>query len=53
MKVDVIQDIKDSQEIKRQKIEQDRSTERMSKWVPGKGIVESAKDGKKNVRNSI
>lgn len=50
---DVIQDLKDSQEIKRQKTEQNASTESMSKWVPGKGIVKSSKDGKKNVRNSI
>ena len=53
MKEEAIQDVKDSQEIKRQKIEQNRSTESMSRWVPGKGIVNSSKDGKQNVRNSI
>lgn len=44
------EDLKDAQEIKRQKQEQKLSNEEMSKWEFGKGLIKS-KDDKKNVRN--
>ncbi|HEY8939435.1 MAG TPA: hypothetical protein VIM59_04570 [Cellvibrio sp.] len=45
-----LEDIKDSQEIKRRKQEQKNSNEDMSKWEFGKGLTK-IKDEKKNVRN--
>ncbi len=50
MKNDSLEDAKDSQEIKKQKQEQNRSTETMSKWEFGKGLIKN-KDEKPNVRN--
>ena len=50
MKPDPMEDIKDSQEIRKQKEEQKRSTEELSKWEPGKGIVKD-KDDKQNARD--
>jgi len=50
MSTDLIEDHKDSREIRKQKEEQKRSGEAMSKWKSGKGIVEN-RDDKNNVRN--
>lgn len=48
MKTDLMEDIKDSQEIRRQKEEQKRSNEEMAKWEFGKGLVKN-KDNKTDV----
>lgn len=48
MKHDPLLDIKDSQEIKKQKKEQ--TTEEMVTWKWGQGLTKT-KDGKENVRN--
>ena len=50
MNNNTLEDIKDSQEIKRQKQEQKKSNEGMSKWEFGKGLTKT-KDANKNVRN--
>ena len=50
MKSDPMEDIKDSQEIRKQKEDQKRNDEKMSKWELGKGIIK-VKDDKRNVRN--
>jgi len=47
---DAAEDLKDSQEIKRQKQEQKNSNEGMSNWELGKGLTKN-KNEKKNVRN--
>lgn len=39
MKNDISEDLKDSQEIKKQKEEQKRSKEEMATWEFGKGLV--------------
>lgn len=41
MKTDPMEDIKDSQEIRRQKEEQKRSSEEMAKWEFGTGVVKN------------
>lgn len=50
MKSDPMEDIKDSQEIQKQKEEQKRNDEKMSKWELGKGLVKE-KDDKRDARN--
>ena len=50
MKTDLLEDSKDSQEIKKQKQEQKSSTETMSNWEFGKGLTKT-KEENKNVRN--
>jgi len=53
MKNDLFEDMKDVQEIKRQKEEQKKSSDKMSTWEVGKGLKNN-KDGDKNgIRSKI
>ena len=49
MKNEAYEDIRDSQEIKKLKEEQKRTSEDMATWKPGQGLS-TTQDGKKNVR---
>ena len=50
MKNDLLEDLKDIQEVKKQKAEQQRLKEEMSNWEFGKGITKQ-KDRKQDVRS--
>ena len=50
MSKEALEDMRDRQEIKRQKEEQSKNKEEMAKWSFGKGLQKD-KDGKRDVRD--
>jgi len=53
MKNDLFEDMKDVQEIKRQKEKQKKSNEQMSTWKFGKGLKNNKEGDKNGVRSKI
>ena len=53
MKNDLFEDMKDAQEIKKQKEEQKKSNETMSTWEFGKGIKKNKESDKNGIQSKV